>query len=76
MRFGFGELVNPGTRVSEVDLETTREDRERVREEVLMHRQVQSIIALCHPGDGVVRFNWNITSVPEDEHYSDREKTS
>lgn len=74
MRFGFCELVNPATKVSEVDLEATRAHRECVREEVLMHRQLRSIIDLAHPGDGTVRFKWNIRSVPEEEFYANRER--
>ena len=55
MRGGFAKLVNPASRISEVDLESTREARARVHEEVRLHQRLAVILALSSPGDGTVR---------------------
>ena len=55
MRNGLTRLVNPASRISEVDLESTREARARVHEEVRLHQRLAVILALSSPGDGTVR---------------------
>lgn len=55
MRNGFTRLVNPASRISELDLESTRKARARVHEEVRLHQRLAVILALSSPGDGTVR---------------------
>lgn len=55
MRGGFKKLVHPGTQISEVDLEATRAERDRVHEEVEMRCYIEWLLASSAPGDGLVR---------------------
>ena len=55
MRGGFGQLVNPSTRISEVDLEATRADRERLHAEVRSRSHVAWLLSVSVPGSDLVR---------------------
>lgn len=68
MRGGFGQLVHPGTWISEIDLEVTRVERDRVHEEVEMRSYVEWLLVSSYPGDGLERVTpYRLHSVPESE---------
>ena len=55
VRGGFGVLVNPGTRISDVDLEATRADRERLHAEVRARLHIAWLLSVSTPGGDLVR---------------------
>lgn len=55
MTGGFRVLVNPGTRISEVDLEATRADRERLHAEVRARLHIAWLLSVSTPGGDLVR---------------------
>ncbi len=68
MRGGFKQLVHPGTQISEIDVEATRSERNRVHEEVEMRSYIAWLLVSSLPGDGLVRVTpYQVLSVPESE---------
>lgn len=57
MRGGFRSLVNPGTRISQVDLEATRAGRQELHEEVRLRGHVVTLLISTAPGDGEVHLS-------------------
>lgn len=52
MRGGFKKLVNPPTRLGDVDLEATRAERERVHKAVRDRQLIEGLLAVHAPGEG------------------------
>jgi hypothetical protein len=55
MRGGFRQLAHPATRVSDVDLETTRPEREALHAQLRLRAHLLHLLATSSPdSDGVV----------------------
>jgi hypothetical protein len=63
VRGGFRPLVNPGTPVSEIDIEGTREYRKEVRRQLVLREHLQDVFARAPVGERGVQ----ITSLDPDE---------
>lgn len=68
MRGGFRPLVNPPTPVRTVDLDGTREARERLHEEIRCRAYIIGLLLSVEPGDDGVRVTaFESYSLPEDQ---------
>lgn len=54
MSNGFTSLVNPGTPVSDVDLNASRVERCRLHEEVSLRAHLLNLLSLTAAGDGLL----------------------
>ena len=68
MRFGLCSFVNPPSRVSEIDLDATRADRERLHAEVRARNHVIALLQATGPDDDNVRVTpYEIHAIEEHE---------
>ncbi len=71
MRYGFRPLINPGVRVSEVDLDASRAQRERFHQEVRIRQHIIWLFSNSTPGDGLVSVTpHEISDLPEEDQNS------
>jgi hypothetical protein len=55
MRGGFRRLINPATLVKDVDLDGTRDDRERLHAEVRARQHITWLMSISAPGGDEVQ---------------------
>lgn len=76
MRGGFRSLVNPATKVSDVDLDATRVEREHLHEDIRMREYIVWLMDSSEPGSGIVRVEPLVNLPAEDDEMTATECVS